>query len=105
MTPPWKQRLDTLQIKDLNEIFRTSKPVIGMVHCWPLPGAPGYTGYGVQTIIENAVRDARALEAGGVDGFIVENMWDIPCRAGPHIAPESVAVHAVVADAVRRAVD
>ena len=40
MTPAWKQRLDALQIKDLNEIFRTSKPVIGMVHCWPLPGAP-----------------------------------------------------------------
>jgi len=30
MTPPWKTHLDTLQIKDLNELFRTSKPVIGM---------------------------------------------------------------------------
>jgi len=25
--------MESLQIKDLNQIFRTSKPVIGMVHC------------------------------------------------------------------------
>jgi uncharacterized protein len=105
MTPPWKQRLDSLQIADLSQIFRTSKPVIGMVHCWPLPGAPGYTGYGVQTIIDNALRDAEALAEGGCDGVIVENMWDIPFRAGPNIAPESIATQAVVARAVKQAVD
>lgn len=104
MTPPWKQRLDALRIKDLGEIFGTNKPVIGMVHCWPLPGAPGYTGYGLDTIIEHAVADARALAEGGVDGLIVENMWDIPFRAGPEIAPESIAAHAVVARAVGQAV-
>lgn len=105
MTPSWKAHLDSLQIKDLNEIFRTSRPVIGMVHCWPLPGAPGYTGYGMQPIIDNAVRDAHALAEGGVDGIIVENMWDIPFRAGPHIQPESIAAQAVVAAAVRRETD
>src|SRR5438105_1439854 len=89
MTPPWKTYLDSLQLKDLGEIFRTSRPVIGMVHCWPLPGAPGYTGYGMQAIIDNALRDAHALAEGGVDGLIVENMWDIPFRAGPHVQPES----------------
>jgi membrane complex biogenesis BtpA family protein len=105
MTPPWKARLDALQIRDLRAIFRTAKPVIGMVHCWPLPGAPGYTGYGMQTVIDQALRDAEALAGGGVDGLIVENMWDIPFRAGPHIPPESIASQAVVAAAVRRAVD
>jgi uncharacterized protein len=105
MAPPWKTHLDSLQIKDLNEIFRTSKPVIGMVHCWPLPGAPGYTGYGMETIVDHALRDAEALAAGGVDGLIVENMWDIPFRAGPHIQPESIAAQAVVARAVRQAVE
>ncbi|NJO06716.1 MAG: BtpA/SgcQ family protein [Chloroflexaceae bacterium] len=104
MTPFWKQRLDSLRIQDLNEIFRTSKPVIGMVHCIPLPGAPGYTGYGMQTIIDHALRDAEALAEGGCDGLIVENMWDIPFRAGPHIPPESIAAHAVVAQRVREAV-
>jgi membrane complex biogenesis BtpA family protein len=104
MTPPWKTRLDALQINDLKEIFRTAKPVIGMVHCWPLPGAPGYTGYGMDTIIDQALRDAHALAEGGVDGLIVENMWDIPFRAGPHIQPESIAAQAVVARAVGQAI-
>ncbi|MEN9936624.1 MAG: hypothetical protein RLZZ387_3203 [Chloroflexota bacterium] len=103
-TPAWKARLDALQIKDLGEIFRTPKPVIGMVHCWPLPGAPGYTGYGMDTIIDNALRDAHALAEAGCDGLIVENMWDIPFRAGPHIPPESIATHAVVARAVKQSV-
>lgn len=102
MQPAWKQRLDALQIDDLREIFGTPKPIIGMVHCWPLPGAPGYTGYGMQTIIDNALRDAHALAEGGVDGVIVENMWDIPFRAGPHIQPESIAAQAVIAAAVKR---
>src|SRR4051794_36057032 len=100
MKPAWKSRLDALKISDLGDIFRTKKPVIGMVHCWPLPGAPGYSGYGMDVILENALRDARALAEGGVDGLIVENMWDVPFRAGPHVAPESIAAHAVVARAV-----
>ena len=103
-TPPWKAHLDSLRIRDLADVFRTPKPVIGMVHCWPLPGAPGYMGYGVDTVVEHAVADARALAEGGVDGLVVENMWDIPFRSGPHVAPESVAAHAVVARAVRDAV-
>ncbi len=105
MTPPWKTYLDSLQIKDLGEIFGTPKPVIGMVHCWPLPGAPGYTGYGMDTIIAHAVRDAQALAAGGCHGIIVENMWDIPFRSGPNVQPESIAAQAVVAYAVKAAVD
>ncbi len=105
MTPPWKARLDALQLKDLQEIFRTPKPVIGMVHLWPLPGAPGYTGYGLDTVIEHALADARALADGGCDGLIVENMWDIPFRAGSDLPPESVASQAVAARAVRDAVD
>jgi BtpA family len=47
MTPPWKARLDALKLRDLSDLFGTPKPILGMVHCWPLPGAPGYTGYGV----------------------------------------------------------
>ena len=104
MIPPWKSRLDALRLPDLNALFGTPKPILGMVHCWPLPGAPGYTGYGIDTIIEHALRDARALAEGGVDGLIIENMWDIPFRAGPHLPPESIAAHAVVARAVGQGV-
>ena len=105
MIPPWKARLDALRIQDLGDIFATKKTIIGMVHCWPLPGAPGYTGYGLDVIIDHAIRDAEALREGGCDGLIVENMWDIPFRAGSRIAPESIAAHAVVARAVGNAVD
>jgi hypothetical protein len=101
MPPIWKSHLDSLQITSLADIFRTAKPVIGMVHCWPMPGAPGYQGYGMRDIIRHAQSDAEALIAGGCDGIIVENMWDIPFRAGAHIPPESIAAHAVVAAAVR----
>ena len=101
MPPIWKSHLDSLQITSLADIFRTAKPVIGMVHCWPMPGAPGYQGYGMRDIIRHAQSDAEALIAGGCDGIIVENMWDIPFRAGAHIPPESIASHAVVAAAVR----
>lgn len=104
MAPAWKARLDALRLTDLRELFRTPKPVIGMVHLWPLPGAPGYTGYGMETIVEQALRDAHALAEGGCHGLIVENMWDIPFRAGPHIQPESIAAHAVAAAKVREAI-
>jgi hypothetical protein len=58
----------------------------------------------MDTIVEHAVADAQALAEGGCHGLIVENMWDIPFRAGPHIQPESIAAQAVVAHEVRRAV-
>ena len=103
-TPAWKQRLDALRIDDLGDLFGTTKPILGMVHCWPLPGAPGYTGGGLDPIIEAAIADARALAEGGVDGLIVENMWDIPFRAGSKLPPESIAAQAVVARAVGQAV-
>lgn len=105
MIPEWKSRLDGLRIRDLGDVFPTPKPVIGMVHCQPMPGAPGYTGGGIDQVVRAAVADAQALVEGAVDGVIVENMWDIPFRSGPHIAPESIAAHAVVARAVRDAVD
>jgi hypothetical protein len=104
MIPPWKTRLDALKIGDLGDLFGTPRPVIGMVHCWPMPGAPGYAGYGMDAIIEHAILDARQLQEGGVDGLIVENMWDVPFRAGSHLPPESIAAHAVVARAVGQAV-
>lgn len=104
MTPIWKTRLDSLRVTDLSTIFGVQRPVIGMVHLWPLPGAPGYTGYGMETIVEQAVRDATALAEGGCHGLIVENMWDVPFRAGAHVQPESIAAQAVAAAKVREAV-
>jgi hypothetical protein len=87
-------------MKNLQEIFGVDKPIIGMVHLIPLPGAPGYDFYGMDTIIEKALTDAKALEEGGVDGLMVENMWDHPYYVGEDVPPEEMTAHAIVAKEV-----
>ena len=54
--------------------------IIGMVHALPLPGSAGYDG-DFDRIMEQAVSDAKTLEAAGVDAVIVENMGDSPFTA------------------------
>ena len=93
----WKQQWDAPRLKRLEDLFGVPKPVIGMVHLWPLPGAPGYTGYGMAKIISEARRDAEALVQGGVNGLIVENMWDLPFRVGTAVQVESATAQAVAA--------
>ena len=95
--PEWKQAMDRARMKSLADLFPVPKPVIGMVHLWPLPGAPAYTGYGMQTIIDQALRDADALIQGGVDGLVVENMWDLPYFVGQDVKPEAMTAQAVAA--------
>jgi uncharacterized protein len=102
--PQWKQAMDARR-KPLEELFGVPKPVIGMVHLWPLPGAPGYTGYGMPTIIDHALRDADLLLEGGVDALMVENMWDLPYYVGNDVKPEAMTAHAVAASEVVRRVN
>lgn len=72
----------------LTEIFGTEKPVIGMVHLDPLPGSPK-NELSMESIVENAVRDATRLETGGVDGIMIENFGDAP------FYPDDVPKHTV----------
>lgn len=95
--PEWKQVMDHPRLKSLADFFGVPKPVVGMVHLWPLPGAPGYTGHGMQQIIDHALRDADALVQGGVDGLVVENMWDLPYYVGNDVKPEAMTAQAVAA--------
>lgn len=69
------------------ELF-DSQPIIGMVHLDPLPGAPRFDGDRA-AIHQRALEDARALEAGDIDGVIVENFGDAPFH------PEDVPAHVV----------
>lgn len=84
-------------MKRLDKIFVNRKPIIGMVHLRPLPGSPLYepTTMGMKKIIEIAKEEAKMLEAAGVDGVQVENMWDIPYLPGNKIGPETVAAIAI----------
>ena len=88
----------------LRALFPVSKPIIGVIHLQPLPGAPRYTGQPVQEIYDAAVADARTLAQGGVDGIILENASDMPFSRPEHIGPETVAGLTAACLAVRGAV-
>jgi uncharacterized protein len=62
---------------ELFKIFKTLKPLIGMVHLSPLPGSPKFCG-DFSKVLSLAVNDAKTLAAAGFDGIIVENFGDIP---------------------------
>ena len=62
---------------DLNQIFATANPIIGVVHLLPLPTSPRWGG-SLKTVIDRAEREATALASGGVNGIIVENFFDAP---------------------------
>jgi uncharacterized protein len=62
---------------DLKQIFKTSTPIIGVVHLLPLPTSPRWGG-SLKAVIDQAEQEATALAAGGVDGLIIENFFDAP---------------------------
>jgi membrane complex biogenesis BtpA family protein len=101
----WKVQLDDIRLGSLADLFGVEKPIVGMVHLWPLPGAPGYRGYGMDTILDHARRDAEVLLEGGVDGLIVENMWDLPYYVGAEVKLEAVTAQAVAARKIAEMAD
>jgi len=82
----------------LANLFARKKPIIGMVHLLPLPGSPKYDGQ-LKKIIDRAIHDARALEDGGVDGIIIENINDVPYYP-TKVPPETIASMTFVASKV-----
>jgi hypothetical protein len=90
----------------LDEIFQVPKPIIGMVHLRPLPGAPLYDPrqMTMDDVIGIAVEEALRLEAAGVDGLQIENIWDYPYLKGAQVGHETTAALAVATWKVRNAV-
>jgi len=80
------------------------KPLIGDIHCAPMPGTPRYRDESMDAIIRRAVEDAQAYEQGGMEGLIIENHGDIPFLQPDEIGPEVIAAMAVVVKAVSEAV-
>lgn len=74
-----------------------------MVHLRPLPGAPLFKG-SIAAVIEDALRDARAIAKGGADGMIVENFGDRPFFKD-RVPPETVAAMTRVIAEIGRDVD
>ena len=82
--------------------FRSSKPIIGMIHVGALPGTPA-ASQPLRLIQAQAVREAGIYRDAGVDGVMLENMHDTPYLRGA-VGPEIVAAMAVIARAVKDAV-
>ncbi|MFC3478022.1 BtpA/SgcQ family protein [Halobacterium litoreum] len=83
--------------------FSAERPVVGMVHLDALPGAPGFDG-GRAAIRDAMLRDARRLEAGGVDALMLENFGDAPFYADD-VPKHVVASMAALARDLRRETD
>lgn len=62
---------------DLKQIFRTTNPIVGVVHLLPLPTSPRWGG-SLKAVVDRAEQEATAFASGGVDGIIVENFFDAP---------------------------
>ncbi|WP_049925082.1 BtpA/SgcQ family protein [Halopiger goleimassiliensis] len=87
---------------DLLERLGTARPVVGMVHLPPLPGAPAFDG-DRELLRRRAREDARRLEAGGVDAIVIENFGDAPFypdEVPPHVVAEMTAIASELRDAV-----
>jgi len=79
---------------DLNQTFKVSNPIIGVVHLLPLPTAPRWGG-NLKAVIDRAEQEATALASGGVDGIIVENFFDAPFTKD-HVDPAVVSAMSLI---------
>ncbi len=89
----------------LADLFVAAKPVIGVIHLRPLPGAPRYDGTPMRAIWAAAAADALTLAEGGVDGICVENAGDMPFARPEDIGPETVAALTTACLEVRAVTD
>ena len=83
------------------DVFRTDKPVVGMVHLGALPGAPLHDhSEGVDGLIESARADLAVLCSAGFDAVMFGNENDRPYEL--EVDSASTATMAYVIGALRR---
>ena len=84
-------------------LFGAPRALIGVVHLDALPGTPR-GGRSIDQIAESALRDARAYQAAGFNGVMVENMHDRPYlkrQVGPEVVAAMTAVLAQLRQEVK----
>lgn len=92
-----------MRLTPFPERFDRERPLVGVVHLPALPGGPGAEAT-MDEIRRRAVRDARALAEGGMDGVLVENYGDAPFEPADAGRPAAACL-AVVAAGVRASVE
>lgn len=78
-------------------LFPGPRPIIGMIALPPMPGYPAFTS--IDAIVDAALADLERLEAGGVDGALVENDFD-----QPHTMVGGAEIHAAMTRVTREVV-
>lgn len=76
------------------ELFGQDKPIIGLLHLNPFPGDPRFdSGHdNMERCVEDARRDLRALQEGGVDGVLISNEFSFPYpEKAEHVIPACMA--------------
>ena len=81
------------------ELFGTEKPIIALLHLDPLPGDPDFCG-SLDTVIEHASCDVKALQEGGVDGVLIANEFSFPMTYVSHT--ETLMAMACVIGAIKK---
>src|SRR5213596_168746 len=83
------------------DLFGARKPLIGVLHLLPLPGAPLYDG-AMQKVYDQALAELDVFRRHGLDSVIVENFRDMPYFPG-RVPAETIAAMAVVSREIVRA--
>ncbi len=84
-----------------HDLFGRHKPLIGVLHLLPLPGAPLYDG-GVQKVYDQALSELEVFKKHSLDSVIVENFRDMPYFPG-RVPAETIAAMAAVSREIVRA--
>lgn len=84
------------------KVFKTVKPVVGMIHLLPLPGTPRSKNK-VKKIIQRALEEALLYKNLGVNAIIIENMHDVP-YLNTVVGPEISTLMAVVGFRIKQKV-
>ncbi|KKZ10992.1 MAG: phosphorybosylanthranilate isomerase [Candidatus Synechococcus spongiarum SP3] len=84
------------------QLFGEHRPLIGVIHLPPLPGAPGWGG-DMDAVEALALADAQAYVSGGATAVLVENFGDHPFFPR-QVPPETIAAMGRIATAVVHAV-
>jgi membrane complex biogenesis BtpA family protein len=83
------------------DLFGERKPLIGVLHLLPLPGAPLYEG-AIHRVYDQALAELEVFQRHRLDSVIVENFRDMPYFPG-RVPAETVAAMAAVSREVVRA--
>ena len=81
-------------------LFGARKPLIGVLHLLPLPGAPLYDG-AMHKVYDQALAELEVFTRHGLDSVIVENFRDMPYFPG-RVPVETVAAMAAVSREIVR---